>query len=217
MKNNLSKAGFSHIIVPRVHKELCSKKLMVMDEIKPSIPLHDALDQQAEALAKQKGIPKEQVCGYMCACLFICVAAWLVSRTLPSCTRITCPQPFCICDCLPHVKYMKEEKARVEAEARELAKQGKVIEAVSAADYDKYIKLQKSKRGIKRGLKTLYNYTLGWVAPNFDMSDDNEGVFVPLNAARLVDDLLSVHGHEILIDGYVSSLCCMQYECLRMS
>jgi len=47
--------------------------------------------------------------------------------------------------------------------------------------------------------RNTYNYTLGWVLPNFDVSEDS--VVVPLNAARLVDDLLQVHGHEVLIDG----------------
>ena len=44
-----------------------------------------------------------------------------------------------------------------------------------------------------------YNYTLGWVLPNLNTEEDS--VVVPLNAARLVDDLLAVHGHEALIDG----------------
>ena len=33
---------------------------MVMEEIYPSVPLHDALDQQAALLAKQRGVTKEQ-------------------------------------------------------------------------------------------------------------------------------------------------------------
>ena len=29
----------------------------------------------------------------------------------------------------------------------------------------------------------------------------NNGVFVPINTAKLIDDMLAVHGHEVLIDG----------------
>uniref|UniRef100_A0A7S0IPC0 ABC1 atypical kinase-like domain-containing protein n=1 Tax=Calcidiscus leptoporus TaxID=127549 RepID=A0A7S0IPC0_9EUKA len=59
VRANLQRAGFGNVIVPRVHESLCSKKLMVMEEIFPSIPLHTALDEQAEKMARQRGISKE--------------------------------------------------------------------------------------------------------------------------------------------------------------
>ena len=128
-----------------------------------------------------------------------------------------------------------------------------VQESVTASQYDQYISLQRGKIRLSRsarpsrfsrrlilsslslrGLKTLYNYTLGWVLPNYDSSDAEvslhygwggrqpappsatsspppsltpspptaqESVVVPLNAARLIDDLFDVHGHQIFIDG----------------
>ena len=97
-------------------------------------------------------------------------------------------------------QYLEEEKARHEKEVAELAREGKTVEAVSAHMYDRYILYQKGKLATTRGLKHLYNYTLGWVAPNYDMSS-REGEFIPINSAKLVDDLLGVHGHEVLIDG----------------
>ena len=144
IRENLRKAGYNDIIVPEVYPDLCSEKLMVMEEISPSTPLHHALDEQAEQMAKQKGISKD--------------------------------------------KFIAAEKERVEAEEKKLAKEGKVIKSVSAGDYDKYIALQRWKRW-------AYNWTLGW------FKDGADGIIVPLNAAKLVDDLLAVHGHEILIDG----------------
>jgi len=109
VRDNLAKAGFDHIIVPEVYEDLCTKKVLVMEEVYPATPLHDKLDAQMEAMAKQKGMTKEQ--------------------------------------------FAEEEKARVEKEARELAKEGKVIEAVTADDYDNYILLQKARRGVSRVLK----------------------------------------------------------------
>ena len=61
VRANLQRSQFKDkVIVPRVHQHLCSKRLMVMEEIYPSVPLHDALDQQAALLAKQRGVTKEQ-------------------------------------------------------------------------------------------------------------------------------------------------------------
>eukprot|EP00518_Triparma_eleuthera_P021221 CAMPEP_0197546278 /NCGR_PEP_ID=MMETSP1320-20131121/940_1 /TAXON_ID=91990 /ORGANISM="Bolidomonas sp., Strain RCC2347" /LENGTH=542 /DNA_ID=CAMNT_0043105829 /DNA_START=116 /DNA_END=1744 /DNA_ORIENTATION=- len=144
IRENLKKAGYKDIIVPEVYPELCSAKLMVMEEISPSIPLHHALDEQAAQMAKQKGVSKED--------------------------------------------FVAAEKARIEAEAQRLAKEGKVMESVSAGDYDKYIAVQRLKKWVLR-------WTVGW------WSNEDEGIIVPMNAAKLVDDLLAVHGHEILIDG----------------
>lgn len=131
--------------MPEVYADLCTSKLMVMEEIRPSTPLHDALDEQAALFAKQKGMTKRE--------------------------------------------FIDSEKARVEAEAHALAKEGKVMKSVSAKDYDRYIALQRWK-------KSAYNWTVGWFAKVSDAD-----VIVPLNAAKLIDDLLAAHGHEILIDG----------------
>lgn len=51
IRRNLAKAGFD-IIVPDVVEELCSRKLMVMEEIYPATPLHDQLEAQAEKMAR---------------------------------------------------------------------------------------------------------------------------------------------------------------------
>ncbi|GMH86255.1 hypothetical protein TrVE_jg9112 [Triparma verrucosa] len=155
IRDNLKRGGFKDVIVPEVYPELCTEKIMVMEEICPSIPLHHALEEQAEKLAKQKGMSKKE--------------------------------------------FIDQEKERLEEEIKRLAKEGKVMESVSSKDYDRYIKFQSLKRGGEKITKGLYNWTLGWVLPNFDRSEDS--VVVPINAAKLVDDLLEVHGHEVLIDG----------------
>jgi len=154
IKRNLQNGGFD-VIVPEVLVEYCTPKLMVMEEIYPATPLHDALEAQTEAMAKQQGISKAEFVAF--------------------------------------------EKAQLEEESRALAKEGKTIESIMAEDYDKYIRFQTARRFVTRGLKHFYNYTLGWGFANYDLEDD--GIIIPLNAARLIDDLLAVHGHEVLIDG----------------
>lgn len=62
IRRNLANSPFKkQVIVPAVHEELCSRRLMVMEEVYPSVPLHDALDAQAAKLALQRGVTKEQV------------------------------------------------------------------------------------------------------------------------------------------------------------
>lgn len=157
VRDNLLKAGYGdRVLVPEVLEELCSEKLMVMEEVTPSTPLHVALDQQAEQLARQQGVTKKA--------------------------------------------FIEAEKAKMAEQARILAKQGRMADSVSEDAYDKYIRLQEARRGSQRVLKVLYNWTLGWFTGGFDMAI-GEDVVVPLNAARLVNDLFAVHGHEVLIDG----------------
>ena len=66
---------------------------------------------------------------------------------------------------------------------------------LSSATYDRYIQLQKGKRALLRPLKLAYNSTLGRLLGA--KLDVEESVLVPINAARLVDDLLRVMGHEV--------------------
>ena len=69
------------------------------------------------------------------------------------------------------------------------------VRQLSSATYDRYIQLQKGKRSLLRPLKLAYNGTLGRVLGV--KLDVEEPVLVPINAARLVDDLLRVMGHEV--------------------
>ena len=76
-----------------------------------------------------------------------------------------------------------------------------ILSPSSFPSSSRYIALQKGKLGLSNLLKHTYNWTLGWVAANYDMSEAAGDIVVPLNAARLIDDLFTVHGHEALIDG----------------
>jgi hypothetical protein len=154
VQRNLAKANFD-VIVPNVVEELCSRKMMVMEEIYPATPLHDQLTAQVEQMAKQKGMTKEE--------------------------------------------FMEIEMEKMNKEIDALAKEGKVLKSVTEQQYDQYIALQKGKSGIYRIMKQAYNATFGWFTTNYDVNENN--VIVPLNAARLINQLFAVHGHECLIDG----------------
>ena len=60
IRRNLKKAGFADVIVPEVYSEYCGPKVMVMEEIAPSTPLHDILNEQGERMARQNGMSKKE-------------------------------------------------------------------------------------------------------------------------------------------------------------
>ena len=162
VRANLAKAGWldKNILVPKNHDKYCTRRVMVMEEIHPSIPLHTALERQLEALARQRGMSKEAI--------------------------------------------IEEETQKIEAEAKEAALTGKLQRTLSSGTYDKFIALQRSKRGVLKLWALTFNYTIGLGLPRswkYDMSVVADDVMVPINAARLVDDLMAVHGHEVLVDG----------------
>ena len=159
IRANLQKSPFQHqIIIPKVYAELCSKRLMVMEEIYPSIPLHDKLDEQAGLLAKQRGMTKDA--------------------------------------------FIASEKARIEREVADAAKSGRLVRQLSSNTYERYIKVQKT-RSLLLAWRHVFNATVGLLLPwkRYDLSGVDDSVLVPINAAKLIDDLLRVHGHEVLIDG----------------
>lgn len=99
---------------------------------------------------------------------------------------------------------MDEEMAKMDEEAREAARTGKLKRTVSMHTYDKFIALQRSRRTVMRAYAKLWNYSVGLLLPKslkYDLSSVGSDVMVPINAARLVDTLLAVHGQEVLLDG----------------
>lgn len=159
IRKNLAASPFKNLVrVPKMHEQLCTKKMMVMEEIYPSTPLHDALNDQAERMAKQQGITKDE--------------------------------------------FIKIETAKLEKLQLENAAGGKAVQGLSAETFDKYIKLQKAKRGVLGLWRKAFNYTIGLALPKalkYDLAADD--VMIPLNTAKIVDDLLAIHGYECLING----------------
>lgn len=60
------------------------------------------------------------------------------------------------------------------------------------------------QRRIRNAVALLYNMTAGWVAPILPYSSKED---IPLNHAKLVDDLFYIHGHQVLVDGRFNADC----------
>jgi aarF domain-containing kinase len=71
----------------------------------------------------------------------------------------------------------------------------------SAFAYDKYIRLVDAQRKLNNLGRWIYNYTVGILprVPKKCMEGPN---ILPLNHAKLIDDLIHIHGHEVLVDGF---------------
>jgi hypothetical protein len=74
-------------------------------------------------------------------------------------------------------------------------------------EYNQIIHYMKRKVLIQNILIGLYNWTIGSLRPSTKISYRITHNEMPLNHAKLVDDLIFIHGHEVLIDGIVSSRC----------
>jgi len=70
----------------------------------------------------------------------------------------------------------------------------------TADQYDKYIRLENGKRKLKNTAALLHNYSLGWL-PGVATKPIETAATLPMNHAKLIDDLLYIHGHEVLVDG----------------
>lgn len=78
---------------------------------------------------------------------------------------------------------------------------GRPKKGPSAAEMDKLILSLEVQTMASNFNAKLYNLFIGWL-PGFkyiDLVDLRD--ICPLNHARVVDDLITVHGHEILVDG----------------
>ena len=83
---------------------------------------------------------------------------------------------------------------------------GNPTQGPTAAQYDLYISLLDSKRRLDNLTASLYNNTVGWL-PGVMAKPYEPKTVLPFNHARLVDDLIKIHGHEVLVDGYFNGDC----------
>jgi len=57
-----------------------------------------------------------------------------------------------------------------------------------------------SKRKVSNAAALLHNWTLGLVSGSKRQYEGRNTL--PLNHAKIIDDLIYIHGHEVLVDGY---------------
>jgi aarF domain-containing kinase len=71
----------------------------------------------------------------------------------------------------------------------------------TSEEYDTFIKFLDAKRRLTNMYSTLYNVSVGWWLPGAKWRDYEGKSSLPINHAKLVDELLYIHGHQILVDG----------------
>ena len=70
----------------------------------------------------------------------------------------------------------------------------------SSKDFDLLIALENGKRKFKNAKRRLHNLSVG-LLPGAQLQAYKDKSELPLNHAKLIDDLIYIHGHEVLVDG----------------
>lgn len=81
----------------------------------------------------------------------------------------------------------------------------------SAAQYQRWIGLMDSQRRLGNFWASLYNVSVRWFTGSAREVVDKS--VLPLNHAQLIDDLLYVHGHEVLVDGVFNGGTYLDFCC----
>ena len=93
--------------------------------------------------------------------------------------------------------FYKEMKQK-EREAKE---KGEELKGPSTEEYDLYISILDKQRKGTNLLRRLHNMTMFWL-PGKEVKQIENKANLPINHAKMIDDLLYIHGHEVLVDGY---------------
>mmetsp|Transcript_31701 Transcript_31701/g.94855 ORF Transcript_31701/g.94855 Transcript_31701/m.94855 type:complete len:432 (-) Transcript_31701:116-1411(-) len=157
VRENLVKAGLAGgarklCAVPKPYLELCTKRVLVMEELE-GVKLAVGLKSDMERHAARAGKTPDD--------------------------------------------FRKEE----ERKAKELKDMGMVKKGPTSKEYDQYISVLDSERKLRNAGALAYNYSLGWI-PGMTWKNHIDKSELPINHAKMVDDLLYIHGHEVLVDGY---------------
>lgn len=156
VRNNLMKAGLAGkgkmSIVPKPFMEFCTKRVLVMEELKgEKLPL--VLQNDIQRLAANLGLTLE------------------------------------------------EFKVQEDKKIQDKRRKGEDISGPSAQEFDTWIRIVDAKRRAENTSSMIHNITLGWI-PGQKRKAYKSKRILPLNQARLIDDLIYIHGHEVLVDGY---------------
>jgi aarF domain-containing kinase len=96
---------------------------------------------------------------------------------------------------------VEEFAKRIKAEEQEAKAKGEELKGPSSTDYELLISVLDGKRKTSNALKMLYNSTIGWL-PGMPRKQYEDKSVLPINHAKMIDDLIYIHGHEVLVDGY---------------
>lgn len=98
----------------------------------------------------------------------------------------------------------EEYKQQQEDKLKLLKQEGKDTKGPSAAEFDTYIKLIAAKRKANNMAANIHNWSLGLI-PGIEKRGYDEDQTLPINHAKLIDDLIMIHGHQCLVDGYFNA------------
>lgn len=93
-------------------------------------------------------------------------------------------------------EYVESQKLK----EQEFEQRGEKYQGPTSQEYDLFISLVDGKRRLRNVWNRIYNTTIGWV-PSVPSRSYQDKSVLPINHAKLVDDLLEIHGHEVLVDG----------------
>lgn len=101
-------------------------------------------------------------------------------------------------------KDMKKQMARTNVDDEKTTKEKLLTKSnkngPTSREYDVYIKTIDLQRRLTNLHSVLYNFTVGWL-PGVSKKSYESKSSLPINHAKLIDDLLYIHGHQILVDG----------------
>ncbi|KAL3919176.1 MAG: hypothetical protein SGILL_003885 [Bacillariaceae sp.] len=99
-------------------------------------------------------------------------------------------------------KSVKEYMAEVRAKEKEaIEKFGEELRGPTNTEYEMYIGILDKQRRLTNLLRRGYNWTVGQLPGKVKRTIEDKSV-LPINHAKMIDDLLYIHGHEILVDGF---------------
>ena len=96
---------------------------------------------------------------------------------------------------------VEQFKTQEEAKLRDIKRKGGNVNGPSSQEYAIYIKLVEAKRRAENTSAMIHNFTIGWL-PGVQKKPYKGKNILPMNHAKLIDDLIYIHGHEVLVDGY---------------
>ncbi|KAG7346989.1 hypothetical protein IV203_006058 [Nitzschia inconspicua] len=98
-------------------------------------------------------------------------------------------------------KTVKQYMADVRQQEEEAKAKGEELKGPTKSEYEFYIGVLDQKRKLTNIMRRGYNWTVG-LLPGKKVKPIEDKSSLPINHAKMIDDLLHIHGHEILVDGF---------------
>jgi aarF domain-containing kinase len=84
--------------------------------------------------------------------------------------------------------------------------ESKVPKRITTDEYERYLSIMDTSRRVQNAWNRVFNSTIGFVQ-RIQQRPYQYASELPLNPSKLVDDLLYIHGHQVLVDGLFNADC----------